>query len=216
MLPKFVSRNQQLLEELARSWQTAGARGFILSDSDDHVVFGNGMRAGGKLIAPIGSYGTLQIVVDPEDMGRVNGFSSQLTSQARLLAQILKREAELESMTIELMGAYDQLVAMYNISQAARSHLDLEGLLNSLLKEAVHLTGAAQGFVALRHEGGWKELTCEPAGLETKGLGIILAQVVQDRGRPIGVQFTRGMSAHRAHRPSRHRTPGFDPREGKR
>lgn len=185
MLPKFVSRNQQLLEELARGWQIAGARGFALCDSDDNVVFGNGMRAGEKLTAPVDSYGTLQIVVDPEEVDGINGFSSQLASQARLLAQILKREAELESMTIELMGAYDQLVAMYNISQAARSHLDLEGLLNSLLKEAVHLTGAAQGFVALRHEGKWKDLTWEPASLEPQGLGIVLAQVVQDRGRPL-------------------------------
>ena len=46
-----------------------------------------------------------------------------LAPQAVLLGQILAREGELDSMTAELMGTYDLLVAMYNISQATRSNL---------------------------------------------------------------------------------------------
>lgn len=185
MLHKFVSRNQQLLETLAQSWSMAGGRGFALTDVDGHVVFGNGVTAGEQLTVPVGSHGALSIVFDPPESGEANGFSSQLTSQAQLLAQILRRETELESMTIELMGAYDQLVAVYNVSQAARSHLDLEGLLNSLLKEAVHLTGAAKGFIALRRDDGWKELNCGPSCLEPRDFAATLAQVIRDRGRPL-------------------------------
>ncbi len=186
MLRKFVSRNRQLLETLARSWRMVGAQGFALVDADGHVVFGNGLSAGEELSAPVGPYGSLRVIGLP-GAGQTNSFGPQLTSQAQLLAQILKREVELESMTVELMGAYDQLVAMYNISQAARSCLDLEGLLSSLLKEAVHLTGAEQGFIALRHEDGWKKLACEPASPDgEKDLAIItLAQMIRDRGRPL-------------------------------
>ncbi len=185
MLRKFVSRNRRLLETLAQCWRMAGVQGFTLTDAKGHVVFGDGVSAGEKLIAPVGPYGALQIAVGPPASGKANGFGPQLTSQAQLLSQILKREVELESMTIELMGAYDQLVAMYNISQAARSHLDLEGLLGSLLEEVVHLTGVEQGFIILRHEDGWKNLVCVPACPEPRDFVITLALMIRDRRRPL-------------------------------
>jgi sigma-B regulation protein RsbU (phosphoserine phosphatase) len=58
-------------------------------------------------------------------------------------------------------------------------------LLGSLLREAVQLTGAEQGFIALRQEGEWKELACVPACPQLRGFAITLAQAIQDRGRPL-------------------------------
>lgn len=62
MLRKFVSRNRQLLETLARSWRMVGAQGFALVDADGHVVFGNGLSAGEELSAPVGPYGSLRVI----------------------------------------------------------------------------------------------------------------------------------------------------------
>jgi sigma-B regulation protein RsbU (phosphoserine phosphatase) len=185
MLHKFATRNRRLLETLAQSWQMAGVQGFILADANGHVVFNSGIQVGEKFTAPVGPYGSLQIAVESTEAGSAHSLGPQLTSQAHLLAQILKGEFELDSMTVELMGAYDQLMAMYNISQTTRSHLDLEGLLSSLLQEAVNLTGAERGFVALRHENEWTELACVPTLLEPKGFTIVLARMIQDRGRPL-------------------------------
>jgi sigma-B regulation protein RsbU (phosphoserine phosphatase) len=185
MLRKFVSRNRRLLETLAQCWRMAGVQEFALTDADGHVVFGDGVGVDEPLIAPVGPYGSLRIVVGVPGAGRANGFGPQLTGQAQLLTQILKREIELESMTAELMVAYDQLVAMYNISQATRSRLDLEGLLSSLLEEAVHLTGVEQGFITLRREDGWKDLARVPACLEPKDFVITLSRIIRDRRRPL-------------------------------
>jgi len=185
MLHKFVSRNRQLIESLAQSWQKAGVRGFALLDSRGNAVFGDGATAGQQLTMPLGQYGALQITVGSPEPGAVNGYEMQLACQAQLLTQILKREAELESMTVELMGAYDQLVAMYNLSQATRAHLDLESLLGSLLQETVNLTEAERGFVALQDDQGWKKLASVPTSPHPDDLIPSLSQVVRERGRPL-------------------------------
>ena len=185
MLHKFVSRNRQLIESLAQSWQKAGVRGFTLLDTKGNPVFGDGATAGQQLTMPLGQYGALRITVGSPEPGAVNGYEVQLTCQAQLLTQILKRESELECMTVELMGAYDQLVAMYNLSQATRAHLDLESLLGSLLQEMVNLTEAKRGFVALQEDRGWKKLASVPPSLPTDDLVLSLSQVVRERGRPL-------------------------------
>lgn len=185
MLRKFVSNNQQLLETLAQSWQTAGVQGFALLDADGHMLFGKGAQVGERLNSPVDSYGAIQIAVGPAEAERTNDLGLQLTEQAQLLTQILKRESELQSMTVELMGAYDQLVAMYNVSQATRSNLDLEGLLSSLMREAVHLTAAERGFITLLHEGRWQSAVCVPSPLEPKEFVIAMARIIHDRGRSL-------------------------------
>jgi sigma-B regulation protein RsbU (phosphoserine phosphatase) len=73
----------------------------------------------------------------------------RLMGEATLLAHLIQLEGELESMTTRLVETQDQLLALYDLTHAARSHLSLQDTLNSLAKEASRLLRTASAFAIL-------------------------------------------------------------------
>jgi len=206
MLQKFANQNKPLLRQLARSWSPSNSkesaeRGrYFLANANGEIVWAENPQASFPTAVQIISseLGPKEWFVAPIRVndGRVLGFIGatpssgdtvrlQLESQASLLGQVLAREQELDSMATELMGAYDQLVAMYHISQALRSHLNLDDVLKSLVAEAIELSKAKDGFVTIEEDG---EVYCTAStGLlpQYEELTSPLFRTVRELGQPL-------------------------------
>ncbi|MFZ5918243.1 MAG: PP2C family protein-serine/threonine phosphatase [Chloroflexota bacterium] len=182
MLARFATQHNTLLRNLAADWQSAGAQGFALLDGHKEGVFAEGVTTGECLDAPLGGLGLLRVTYAQNPPAEARPL---LAGQARLLAQLLKQEIELDGMTVELMGAYDQLVAMYNVSQASRAHLEVDDQLRSLLNEAIRLTGAQRGFVILGGDPDPRCVTCADPHPHRKDFGPGFLRYVQAKGRSL-------------------------------
>lgn len=184
MLRNFAVNHKALLQELARACEALGWAPYILADSKGETVWpqrpdhrgllkaaqsaNENQAPAGWCVVPVHA-GTNHIVgfVGLHTLGAPTA-RAVLESQAVLLEQILARERELDDMATELMSAYDQLVAMYRVSEITRSNLNLDDILHSLLEEAVRLSKARHGFVALQRESdvqcithAWSHPQCE-------------------------------------------------------
>lgn len=152
MLHQFVRQNRALLRKLVTGWQAIGAEGFAWYGPKGESLYVAGDLMQKMLLqATLAGFGRL-VVAFPDDQPRLP-VQKMLEAQASMLESLLRRERELEQMTAELMRSYDQLVAMYNVSQVFRSRLEPEAVLLSLLEQAVHLTGARRGCIGLDLEG---------------------------------------------------------------
>lgn len=190
ILHKFASRDKTLLPQLARAWAAcflADASGEVLwpmeRPTDEFPtatqIVGHSPLPDGWIVGPIHA-GFLGIYAPDDDTARSN-----LETQAILLDQILVREQELDSMAAELMNAYDQLVAMYHISEAARSSLKMDDVLESLIDEALRLTKSQHSFVAMERDGEFHCVTCEHPHPRRDVLLPSLLQAIRERKQPL-------------------------------
>ncbi|GAB4109603.1 MAG: hypothetical protein Fur005_11640 [Roseiflexaceae bacterium] len=72
-----------------------------------------------------------------------------LQSELLLLAELLQQEDELERMTAELIDTQDQLLAMYQLTQATRSHLSMTEMVRQLAKETAQIVKAGGAILFL-------------------------------------------------------------------
>ncbi len=63
----------------------------------------------------------------------------RLDAEAKLLGQVLQLEDELQQMTVELIETQDQLLAMYDLTQATRDHLGVNETLRRLARESARM-----------------------------------------------------------------------------
>ncbi|MGH2569700.1 MAG: PP2C family protein-serine/threonine phosphatase [bacterium] len=70
-----------------------------------------------------------------------------------LLEGCLRRETELQGLIEEHVATTDQLITMYNVTRKTRGQWQLETKLTTILEEAIRVTGATTGFLALPKEG---------------------------------------------------------------
>jgi sigma-B regulation protein RsbU (phosphoserine phosphatase) len=152
--PIFASRRElfdahrALLDQLARAWLDAGATGFaIWCDDAPAIAWQADARAG--IRAPIENIGEL----------RVSGINApnaaqRLHADAALIARALELENNLEQMTGELVETQDQLLALYDLTRATRSMLDVRELIETACLAAARLvnTAAGVGWVALGND----------------------------------------------------------------
>lgn len=169
MLNQLITRFPDIMTTLNDAWKALGTEDIALHPPS----YGPG---GAELVAPVGDLGCLAVSFGGKPVP--SAASVLLNTQAALLTEILQREQELKGMTAELMRSYDQLVAMYHVSQASRSQLDPEAALQSMIEQATQLVGARSGFVALS-EGADKTAEC----------------VVQSAPRPEHVPIASGICA---------------------
>jgi len=164
MLRQFAQQNRFLLQKLATSWQALGAKGFAWYGPRGESLYVAGDLMQRMLLqATLSDFGRL-VVAFPDGQPRLP-VQKMLEAQAGILESLLRRERELEQMTAELMRSYDQLVAMYTVSQVSRSRLEPEAVLASLLEQAVRLTGAQRGCIGLDLEGsGEVQVLAYPEG----------------------------------------------------
>lgn len=84
-------------------------------------------------------------------VGGVNGpeVKVRLQAEASLVSQMARLERDLTIMTSELIDTQDQLLALYDLSQATRNHLDIKQLLHRLAYETVRLVKVEGAFMYL-------------------------------------------------------------------
>ncbi|MDX1522079.1 MAG: PP2C family protein-serine/threonine phosphatase, partial [Anaerolineae bacterium] len=74
---------------------------------------------------------------------------NRLVAEAEFIAELVKLEEDLESMTAELVSAQDQLLALYNLTQVTRTSLNLDEVLGPFIEELTSLVKAEGAFITL-------------------------------------------------------------------
>jgi sigma-B regulation protein RsbU (phosphoserine phosphatase) len=141
LLDKFAKRRKPLLESLASVWSQTGR--FTWHTNDGRTLLERGEPAGEAIHAPF-DYGTLSIE------GGDRSLQPLLAAQARLLQEAIDGQDEIDQLTHDLMRTTDQLVALYEVSAAARAGRDLDNMVRTCLAQAASLTYARQAILLIR------------------------------------------------------------------
>jgi sigma-B regulation protein RsbU (phosphoserine phosphatase) len=142
-LQMFVARHTSLLETIAGAWLQAGAGRFVWRGADGQVIYALGEPTSGGISLPLLD-GALSVE---------GGAASQqplLAAQVVLLQEAIEREAGADLLVDELMRTTDQLVALYEVSAAARTGRNLDDVTRTCLEQAVRLTGAERALLIQR------------------------------------------------------------------
>jgi len=154
ILPAIVASQRTHLDTLAKDWLDAGASSFSIWK--DGVVLASWPEE------PVDETACLieAIQVNAVKIGelRITGLHSasdcqRLQAQAGLIAQIARLERDLNSMGADLIDTQDQLLALYNLTQATRNYLDTEELLARLAFETARLVKAEAAFFLIHMKG---------------------------------------------------------------
>lgn len=156
----------QQLRTLAQAWEAAGATGYSLWQQQGLVWHwpADTLPPAYTLAAPLRlndlTLGQLRVagLTGPAAQAR-------LTAEASLLSQFLTLEEDLDSVTAALVDSQDQLLALYNLAQATRHQIGIDGLLESLTKEVRHQTRAQGVFLSLQEPGKPLQVEQAPASL---------------------------------------------------
>lgn len=84
-----------------------------------------------------------------------------LKAQAGLVGKLAKMEHELKGMTERLIDTQDQMLAVYDLSEVTRNHLEMDLLLNQLAAKSTQLVSTESGFILLRYKN-WSNLEHHP------------------------------------------------------
>jgi sigma-B regulation protein RsbU (phosphoserine phosphatase) len=151
LLDRLIASHGARFEGLAGSWLAGGATAF--------AVWANGRELG---CWPAGADSTRPALVAPIQLDnltvgelRVSGrfdtsAQPRLVAEAGLISQLVRFSRDLYIMTSELIDTQDQLLAMYDLSQATRHYLDIDQLLRRLAYEAARLVKVGGAFMLLQ------------------------------------------------------------------
>jgi serine phosphatase RsbU (regulator of sigma subunit) len=139
----FAARQTSLLDTIAGAWRQAGASRFVWRGADGQVIYALGEPGRDGISLPL-----LDGVLTIE--GGVAAQQPLLAAQSILLQEAIEREAEADLLVDELMRTTDQLVALYEVSAAARAGRNLDDVLRTCLEQAVRLTGAERALLIQR------------------------------------------------------------------
>jgi phosphoserine phosphatase RsbU/P len=142
-LEAFSARHTSLLDALASVWTVENASRFTWLDPVGHTLYSSGSPGDGVIQAWL-AHGTLN--VEGCDVSR----QPVLIAQARLLQEAIDRDLTVDLLTDELMRTTDQLVALYEVSAAARAGHDLDVMMQTCVEQAARLTGAEHAMLTIR------------------------------------------------------------------
>ncbi|MCA9875242.1 MAG: SpoIIE family protein phosphatase [Anaerolineales bacterium] len=154
ILPAILTSQRAHLDTLAQDWLGAGASSFsIWADGVPLAVWPeHGADQPASLIEVIQvnsvKIGELHLsgLCSPQDRHR-------LQAQAGLIAQIARLERDLNSMGADLIDTQDQLLALYDLTQATRTYIDPEETLARLAFETARLVKAEAAFFLIHMKG---------------------------------------------------------------
>jgi sigma-B regulation protein RsbU (phosphoserine phosphatase) len=155
LLANLIATQQARLTALAESWLLAGATAFEIGHHSEVLQRwpATSSPAPDLLRAPIAidglTVGEMRVAGLPDDAAT----RARLATEAALLGDMIHLDADLESMTTELIATQDQLLAMYNLTRSTRQHLDIDQLLRALALESVRLVNVGAGFTLLMGYG---------------------------------------------------------------
>jgi len=166
-LAAVLTMRRPQVEAMAQAWLLAGARAFGITSHGRVLAAWPGPEAQPAAQIEPGALGGLaaEVTADGWLLGelRVTGMAgavaaARLAADATLLAQLAQQERELDAVAEELVGAQDQILALYDLARAARSHLNLPETLSAPACETARLVatdGAAVLFVPDDGEPAW-------------------------------------------------------------
>lgn len=156
MITSILSNQQNQFTVIAEDWLNAGASSFSVWDGELPL------KTWAQNFTPTPSVPNFsvenrsliqEIKVDSIKVGelRVAGLNSKtdrerLRAQADLIAQIARLERDLNSMAVDLIDTQDQLLALYELTQATRNFLEIEQTLARLAFETTRLLKVEAAF----------------------------------------------------------------------
>ncbi len=157
MLTTILATQHAHFAALAKAWLIAGAEAFMVSADDmplacwppyadaEAATLVENLWAGRQKV------GELR-VIGPDD----SAARARLQNEARLISSLIQSTSDLHSVTAELVDTQDQLLAMYDLTQAMRDQLDLSKVLARLARETVRIVKVDAVFVMVqRADGSW-------------------------------------------------------------
>lgn len=131
----LVFTHKTLFDELAQIWLEEGAHSFnVLFKEDAIFQYGSITSASPVINASLHFNGKSDFHIQVTGIEPARG-EHRLLAQARFLAEILSLEDELQGMTAELIDTQDQMLALYKLARAVRGKLDLNDILETLVRE---------------------------------------------------------------------------------
>lgn len=162
MITTILSNQQNQFAIIAEDWLNAGASSFSVWEGELPLKtwvqnFTPNATASRRSVENISLI--QEIKVDSIKVGelRVSGLNSKpdqerLRAQADLIAQIARLERDLNSMAVDLIDTQDQLLALYEITQATRNFLEIEQTLARLAFESTRLLKVEAAFFMVQME----------------------------------------------------------------
>lgn len=166
MLTTILANQQHQIDALAEDWLSAGASSFSVWSEDLPLKVWprNSLSENASLIQ--------EIKVDAIKVGelRVTGLNSKpdrerLQAQADLLAQIARLERDLNSMAADFIDTQDQLLALYELTQATRNFLEVDQTLARLASETTRLLKVEAVFFTVKMENRQPVIEYSPQAL---------------------------------------------------
>ena len=192
MLTSFIRSHRSNLAALAEAWLDRGAaefgvweagqplarwtRSVAMADEDgsswlsQSICGNNGSGAQLRLLSPTDA-----------------AAPARLAADASLLRRLVEQEEDLGALTAELIETQDQLLALYDLAKATRTHLDIHQTLRSLARAAARLIKSECAAVVLIGDGGEVligEDGVQPLGASVDGL-VGLVRHAHSEGREL-------------------------------
>jgi phosphoserine phosphatase RsbU/P len=149
----FMDLLKPRLAILAEAWLSSGATAYGLWEDGHPLVQwpdqANGLRDSmSPVVIPVYMEGAsaLELRVAGVDCAAAQ---NRLRGEAALLAGLIQLEEELDAMTTRLIETQDQLLALYDLTHAARSPRSIEDALDSLASMASRLLRVDSAFAVL-------------------------------------------------------------------
>lgn len=151
MLAALLAAQHTYFDALAKSWLMDGASAFAVWANGEPKAWWpkNNMAEEPALREPlfVGGFtvGELRIV------GPTNAATqARLRAEAELISQLIQSTQNLHVVTSELIDTQDQLIAMYDLTEAMRDYLDLNKVLEQLTREVARLVKVEATFVIVQ------------------------------------------------------------------
>ncbi len=148
MLSTTIITQKNQFGALAQEWLANGATAFEVWDDQSRLA------EWGNIKSAEPSYVAAPIEVLGEQVGelRVAGIRgvrayTRLQAEAGLVANLIRLEHELDETMHKLVNSQDQLLALYQVTQSTRSNLNIDDVVQSLMRAMVKLFKVESAFI---------------------------------------------------------------------
>lgn len=155
MLTTLLLSQHSHFDSIAQGWLLSGAKAFIVKGSNGVPVASWPPYADASAITLAenvevqrGKVGELCVIGAEGIANRV-----RLQIEAEMVSSLIQSTNTLHEVTTRLVDTQDHLIALYDLTQAMRSKVDLDEVLKLLIVEAVRLVKSDAAFVLVQQPG---------------------------------------------------------------
>ena len=155
MLTTLLLSQHSHFESLAQGWLLSGAKAFIVKGSNNVPVASwppyadaSAVTLAENIVVKRGKVGELCVV-------GVDGIANsvRLQVEAEMVSSLIQSTNTLHEVTNRLVDTQDHLIALYDLTQAMRSKVDLDEVLKLLIIETARLVKSDAAFVMVQQPG---------------------------------------------------------------